>query len=434
MEIKEAAARMKKCAPFLAASEISVRNDALRSIAKGLKERREEIFKANAIDMENADKEGIADSVKKRLKYDENKLRDSISGLEGLIGLDDPLGKLSLKTMLDDDLILERISVPIGVIGVIFEARPDAMVQVASLCIKSGNCAVLKGGKETLNSNRILFEIITEAVKSAGIPEDALFLAESHSEINELLKCDKDVDLIIPRGSNKFVRYIMENTKIPVMGHSAGICHIFVDDKADLKAAIPIIIDAKIQYAAACNAIETLLVHKDIAKDFLPVIGKELSDVNVRIRAFGDALTILKSSGIDADISEMGEDEFDTEYNDLCISVKVVSDVKEAVEHINHFGSHHTDSILTTDEKDAQYFEKMVDSAGVYVNCSTRFADGYRYGFGAEVGISTGKLHARGPVGLEGLVTYKYILKGNGQIVGDYASGNKNFKHIKMDL
>lgn len=428
MDIKAEAAKMKLAAPELAAASIEKRNKALDLIAKALEENKEEVFAANKVDLENADKNNIAAAIKKRLKYDEVKMRDSIAGLKQLEGLVDPVGKVLLSRELDEGLVLQRISVPIGVIGVIFEARPDAMVQVASLCIKSGNCAILKGGKETANTNKVLFEIIKKSAIEAGLPEGCLLQAEQHNEIDELLACDQDVDLLIPRGSNNFVRYIMEHTKIPVMGHSSGICHIYVDEKADQELAVPVIVDAKIQYPAACNAVETVLVNRAIAEEFLPKLAKGLDGAGVKLRGTKEAADIVASkTGLNVEI--MQEDAFAKEYNDLIISLKVVSDVKEAVKHINYFGSHHTDCIITEDNASAAYFAQMVDSAGVYQNVSTRFADGFRYGFGAEVGISTGKLHARGPVGLDGLVTYKYTLKGNGQIVGDYATGKKQFHH-----
>ncbi len=424
--IQQTAARMRQAAPEMAASSAAKRNAAVRSIADALEAHKDLIFAANAQDLARAESENIQPAIQKRLRYDENKLRDSIAGLRQLETLPDPVGRTLLERELDEGLTLTRISVPIGVIGVIFEARPDAMVQVASLCIKSGNCAILKGGKETRETNRVLFDVIKAAVTAAGLPEDCLFQAEQHQEIDELLACDQDVDLLIPRGSNRFVRYIMEHTKIPVMGHSSGICHIYVDEKADQEAAVPIIVDAKTQYPAACNAVETLLVNRKIAAQFLPKAGAALCEAGVELRGTKEAADILPQIAAE---HVMAEDAFAVEYNDLVISVKLVDDVQEAAEHINRFGSHHTDAILTTDDAAAEYFMQRVDSAGVYRNCSTRFADGYRYGFGAEVGISTGKLHARGPVGLEGLVTYKYRLLGHGQVVADYAAGRKSFHH-----
>ncbi|MBR4084570.1 MAG: glutamate-5-semialdehyde dehydrogenase [Lachnospiraceae bacterium] len=427
MEIRTEAIKMKKSAPVLAASTMEQRNHALDLIAGALEKNKTVIFEANHKDMEYAANNGVAQSIQKRLKYDEKKLADSISGVLELKELADPIGKVIMNRQLDEGLVLKKISVPIGVIGVIFEARPDAMIQVASLCIKSGNCAILKGGKETANTNKVLFEIIKNAVIEAGLPAECLLQAEQHNEIDELLKCDNEVDLLIPRGSNQFVRYIMENTKIPVMGHSSGICHIYVDKEVDKELALSVILDAKKNYPAACNAVETLLVHREIASWFLPLLSAMFVEESVKINGTEEVKGIL---GTDIDI--MKEDEFAMEYNDMVISIKLVSDVNEAIQHINYFGSHHTDCILTENDEIADFFIQMIDSAGVYRNCSTRFADGFRYGFGAEVGISTGKLHARGPVGLEGLVTYKYVLNGNGHIVADYSGGKKKFNH--MDL
>ena len=424
MEIKAEAIKMKKSAPVLAASTMEQRNLALQLIAGALEENKAAIFEANKQDMAYAESNGVAQATQKRLKYDEKKLQDSINGVLELKELSDPIGKVLMNRQLDEGLILKKITVPIGVIGVIFEARPDAMVQVASLCIKSGNCAILKGGKETANTNRVLFEIIKNAVIKAGLPGECLLQAELHNEIDELLKCDREVDLLIPRGSNKFVRYIMENTKIPVMGHSSGICHIYVDKDVDKELALSVILDAKKNYPAACNAVETILINRDIANGFIPQLFELFERETVKINGTEE---IQKLSGKQIDV--MAEDEFAMEYNDMEISVKLVADVDEAIAHINYFGSHHTDCILTENDETATYFMQMVDSAGVYRNCSTRFADGFRYGFGAEVGISTGKLHARGPVGLDGLVTYKYVLNGKGHIVDDYSSGRKKFDH-----
>ena len=434
MNIREEARKMKLVAPVLAASSNEMRNSALRAIAEALAANKEKIFAANAEDCRAAEDAGIAPAVMKRLAFNESKLADVCKGIDQLISLPDPIGKSLLKRELDAGLVLERVSVPIGVIGVIFEARPDALVQISTLCLKSGNCAILKGGKETAKTNRVLFSIIRDAAVSAGLPGECLLQAELHNEIDELLQCEKDVDLLIPRGSNQFVQYIMNNTKIPVMGHADGICHIYVDRDVDMDMATDIIIDAKTQYTAGCNAVETILIHRDIAPLFLPRLARDLKAAGVKLRGTQEAEdVIVRSSEASADIDAvdiMGEDDFRTEYLDLIISLKVVADVEEAIEHINRFGSHHTDSILTRDDAAADRFLQMVDSAGVYRNCSTRFADGFRYGFGAEVGISTNKLHARGPVGLEGLVTYKYLLCGNGQIVSDYASGRSSF-HFK---
>lgn len=437
MNIREEARKMKLDSPVLAASSNEARNAALSAIADALISRKDEIFAANAEDCRAAEENGIAPAVMKRLLFNEAKLSDVCKGIQQLMSLPDPIGRRLLRRELDSDLVLERVSVPIGVIGVIFEARPDAMVQISTLCLKSGNCAILKGGKETARTNRVLFSIIHDAAVSAGLPATCLLQAELHNEIDELLQCEKDVDLLIPRGSNQFVQYIMNNTKIPVMGHADGICHIYVDKDVDESMAIDVIIDAKTQYTAACNAVETILVHRDIAPVFLPKLAKALNRAGVKLRGTQEAEDLIARNSDTAALASiveiMGEDDFRTEYLDLIISLKVVGDIEEAIEHINRFGSHHTDSILTRDDAAADRFLQMVDSAGVYRNCSTRFADGFRYGFGAEVGISTSKLHARGPVGLEGLVTYKYLLRGNGQIVGDYASGRSSFHFKDLD-
>lgn len=423
MTIREKAAMMKLDNSKMASTDIAVRNAALEKIAESLLAGKERIFEANAKDMERAQADNILPAVIKRLKFSEAKLSDAIAGIHNLIALPDPLFRIQLKRQLDEGLTLVRETCPIGVIGVIFEARPDAMVQIASLCIKSGNCAILKGGSETRETNKLLFELIYEAALSSGLPQGCLFQAEQRDEIAELLACHESVDLLIPRGSNAFVQYIMNNTKIPVLGHADGICHIYVDKDFDLEKAIPVIIDAKTQYTAACNAVETLLVHQDALEKLMPPLQKAFEEYKISLRATSD---IADRYG-----SELAtEEDFSTEYLDLIISAKTVENIDEAIWHINKYGSHHTDCIITEDNKAAEYFMRMVDSAGVYQNCSTRFADGFRYGFGAEVGISTGKIHARGPVGLEGLVTYKYKLFGNGQIVGDYASGRKSF-HFK---
>ena len=423
MTIREKAAMMKLDSSKMASTDIAVRNAALEKIAESLLAGKERIFEANAKDMERAQADNILPAVIKRLKFSEAKLSDAIAGIHNLIALPDPLFQIQLKRQLDEGLTLVRETCPIGVIGVIFEARPDAMVQIASLCIKSGNCAILKGGSETRETNKLLFELIYEAALSSGLPQGCLFQAEQRDEIAELLACHESVDLLIPRGSNAFVQYIMNNTKIPVLGHADGICHIYVDKDFDLEKAIPVIIDAKTQYTAACNAVETLLVHQDALEKLMPPLQKAFEEYKISLRATSD---IADRYG-----SELAtEEDFSTEYLDLIISAKTVENIDEAIWHINKYGSHHTDCIITEDNKAAEYFMRMVDSAGVYQNCSTRFADGFRYGFGAEVGISTGKIHARGPVGLDVVVTYKYKLFGNGQIVGDYASGRKSF-HFK---
>ncbi|MDR1068544.1 MAG: glutamate-5-semialdehyde dehydrogenase [Clostridiales Family XIII bacterium] len=422
--VREIAAAAKSCSYELAALPENIRNAALSRIAETLDAHKARIFAANEIDCAEAETAGIAAPVLKRLRFGEQKLADVISGIRGLISLRDPIGKPLSRRQLDTELVLEQVTCPIGVIGVIFESRPDALVQIASLCIKSGNCALLKGGSEAAHTNKALFDLISEAGVSAGMPEGFIALITTRAEISEMLKCHESIDLIIPRGSNDFVRYIMDHSDIPVMGHSDGICHIYVDASADITKAVPLICDSKVQYAAACNAVETVLVHEDAAEKLLPPLGSALREAGVTIRGTKRVAKII------ADVEPATDEDFTTEYLDFIVSIKTVADIDEAIAHINRFGSHHTDCIITEDAAAAERFMSRVDSAGVYRNCSTRFADGYRYGLGAEVGISTGKLHARGPVGLDGLQTYKYRLSGSGQIVADYAEGRKSF-HFK---
>ena len=420
MTIKEQAVKIKLDSSKMAATTLEERNSALENISKALIANKERIIKANEADLLKAEKDGLLAPVLKRLKFNEDKINDVVSGIKELISLSDPLGKMQMKRELDSDLLLVRESCPIGVIGVIFESRPDAMVQISTLCIKSGNCAILKGGSEAMNTNREIFSVIYNAAIEAGMPDNCMMQVEAREEISELLACNESVDLLIPRGSNAFVQYIMSNTKIPVMGHADGICHIYADKNLDVDKAIKIIIDSKTQYTAVCNATETLLVHKDAAEELLPKLNEAFKKKMVEVRGTEDIREIIECE-------KATEEDFKTEYLDLIISIKTVNNIDEAIEHINKYASHHTDCIITEDSKAAEKFMQYVDSAGVYHNCSTRFADGYRYGFGAEVGISTGKLHARGPVGLEGLCTYKYKMYGNGNIVADYAEGKRKF-------
>ena len=421
MNIHDETLKMKLASPLLSASSLETRNKALALIRESLNAHKEEIFEANRKDLALAEETGVPAPVKKRLKFDEAKLSDVTEELTGLMALPDPLRNITLARELDQGLTLYRVTCPIGVIGVIFEARPDALVQISSLCLKSGNCAILKGGKETTWTNRVLFSLIHQAAIDAGLPENCLLQAEQHNEIDELLECHDTVDLLIPRGSNAFVQYIMNHTNIPVLGHADGVCHIYVDKEYDKETAIPLIVDAKTQYPAACNAVETVLIHRDVAKDLLPDLAKALKDAGVKLRGTEEVNEITPVEIIPESES------FHHEYVDLIIALKIVGGVDEAINHINTYGSHHTDCILTQNAETAEKFMTLVDSANVYQNASTRFADGFRYGFGAEVGISTSKIHARGPVGLEGLVSYKYKLLGHGQIVGDYASGKKKF-------
>jgi len=422
MSIREDAQQMKLDAPTMAATGIDTRNDALRRVKEALIAHADVIFAANAQDLAAAQANEVAPQIVKRLRFDEHKLADVTAGIDQLVALPDPVGRATLDRELDEGLELRRVTCPIGVIGVIFEARPDALVQISTLCLKSGNCAILKGGRETANTNRVLFALIHDAAVAAGLPDGCLKQAESHADIDELLACDREVDLLIPRGSNAFVRYIMDHTKIPVMGHSDGICHMYIDVDADQGQALRLIVDAKTQYVAACNALETCLVDRAIAPVFLPRLADTCADAGVILHGGDEVQAFIP-------VEPLGEDGYRHEYLAMDMTVALVDGVDAACDHINRYGSHHTDAICTTDAAHADRFCQLVDSAGVYVNASTRFADGFRYGFGAEVGISTGKIHARGPVGLDGLVTYKYVLYGHGDIVGDYASGRRHFTH-----
>ena len=425
MTVREDVLQMKVAAPYLASTTREQRDAALGAVACALEANADAVFQANARDLAAAEESDVAQSIVQRLRFDAHKLEDVLAGIRQLADLPDPTGRTTLLRELDEGLVLRRVTCPIGVIGVIFEARPDALVQISTLCLKSGNCAVLKGGSETAETNRALFGIIHDAAVAAGLPQACLLQVEAHAEIDELLACDDCVDLLIPRGSNAFVRYIMDHTKIPVMGHADGICHIYVDDAADFDLACRVIVDAKTQYPAACNAVETILVARAAASAFLPKLGEALAQAGVSIRATQEAGELL---GADCAWEAIEVADF-REYLERTLSIALVDDVKQACDFVNERGSHHTDCIITEDDEAAGTFMRLVDSAGVYRNCSTRFADGFRYGFGAEVGISTAKVHARGPVGLEGLVTYKYLLEGQGHIVGDYATGRRAFTH-----
>lgn len=422
--MKEIAKKVKADSFLLMASSNDMRNTCLKNIIENLKKDKEHILAENKRDIENAENENISSSILSRLLFDEHKMDTVIAGINDLIKMPDPIGKITLKRELDEGLVLTRTTTPIGVIGVIFEARPDALVQIASLCIKSGNAAILKGGSEALLTNRALFESIKRAIKDSNLPEHALVQLEARSDVSELLSCYEYVDLLIPRGSNSFVKYIMDNTNIPVMGHADGICHTYVDEDFDLDKSVRILVDAKTQYPSACNTTETILVHKNAVDKLFPRLNKAFNDAKIKVFAHKNIIDKFDNATLATDNS------FHTEYLEKTVNVKTVDDIDEAINHINTYGSHHTDAILTNIDSNADYFMNRVDSANVYKNCSTRFADGFRYGFGAEVGISTGKLHARGPVGLEGLCTYKYKLYGNGDIVADYADGKKEF-HFK---
>lgn len=421
MTVLEQAQAAKRASFRLAGASTELKNRALAAIADALDRNRGRILEENRKDQEQARKTGLKDSLFKRLVLTDQKIDQIVESVRDVARLEDPVGKTLLARELDKGLVLRKTTVPIGVIGVIFESRPDVLVQISSLCVKSGNVVILKGGSEALHSNRILFELIRGAAEATDpVFKDTLHLVETREQIGELLELDRWIDLMIPRGSNELVRRIQENTKIPVLGHADGICHLYVDREADLDMAVEVAYDAKCQYPAVCNAIETLLVHSGVAEEYLPRLADRLEGVELR----GDERT----HGI-IGAKTATEEDWSTEYNDLILSIRVVDSLEEAVDHINTYGSHHTDGILTRNETAARRFLSDVDSSSVMWNCSTRFADGFRYGLGAEVGISTGKIHARGPVGLEGLTSSKYILEGDGQVVSGYAGGSKRFTH-----
>lgn len=413
----------RQAARQLAVLPTEAKNQAIEAIAQALETAAGEILAANDADCRAAEADGIAKPLYNRLKLDETKLKAAIDGVRDVAKLNDPIGAVQIHRKLDEGLILKRISCPVGVVGVIFEARPDALIQITTLAIKSGNGVILKGGKEAIRSCETLVNVIHQALSATSVDPAAVALLTTREETLGLLQLDEYIDLIIPRGSNSFVRFVQENTRIPVLGHADGICHLYIDRAADLQKAVDITVDAKTQYPAVCNAIETLLVHSAIAPTFLPVAVAALQKRNVELLGDEKTRAIVEiAAATDADWS--------TEYNDLVLSIKVVDSLDEAIDHINTYGSRHTDAIVTEDQTIADTFLAQVDAANVFHNCSTRFADGFRYGFGAEVGISTQKMPPRGPVGLEGLITYKYKMTGDGHIVATYAGKDaKPFTH-----
>jgi glutamate-5-semialdehyde dehydrogenase len=425
--LTEIAQKTRLAAQHLASLSSEIKNAAIESIAKSLEDHTDEIVAANITDCQAADGK-IGSALYSRLKLDATKLKGAIVGVRDVGKLADPVGQIQIHRELDARLIMHRVSCPVGVLGVIFEARPDAVIQIASLAIKSGNGVILKGGSEAVNSCTVLVKAIKAGLAQSQVSPDVIQILTTRSETTELLKLDRYVDLIIPRGSNEFVKYVQDNTRIPVLGHADGICHLYIDREADLDKAVNITIDSKTQYPAACNAIETLLIHESIASKFLPLIINQLraSKVEVRLDEIGHQLLDNNSS----DLKLATADDWSTEYSDLILAIKIIPDFDSAITHINTYGSRHTDCIVTEDSSTAKMFIDRVDAANVFHNCSTRFSDGFRYGFGAEVGISTQKMPPRGPVGLEGLVTYKYQITGDGHIVKDYAGDNpKSFTH-----
>jgi glutamate-5-semialdehyde dehydrogenase len=406
------------------------RNHILFTAADLLEKREAEILKANDEDCEALERElatsAASAPLMKRLKTSSAGIKDMARQVRDVAKLEDPVGRVLANTELDDGLTLQKVSCALGVVAVIFESRPDVVPQVGSLAIKTGNGLVLKGGAEARQTNRVLVSIWHEALGAVSPSlRPAICALTDRADVSRILEMARDIDLVVPRGSTEFVDYVFEHSRIPVLGHGSGICHIYVDSAADLKMAQKVIVDAKVQYPAACNSVEKVLVHQSVAQEFLPALVAALQSAGVEVRGCARTSKLLPNN----QIVPATEQDWHTEYGDLKITVKIVNDMAEAIEHINHYGSRHTESILTQDERASELFMDEVDAASVFHNASTRFADGFRYGLGAELGISNSKLHARGPVGLEGLLTYKYKLHGSGQTVTDYAQGKRTFRH-----
>jgi glutamate-5-semialdehyde dehydrogenase len=429
LDVLEAAKRARYAARNMIVVNGDTRNKVLRAIADEIQKQKERIKEVNAEDIAQAAKANLALPLMKRLRLDDSKIDDLTKGLGNLAELEDPIGKTLFSKQLDEGLELYKVTCPIGVIGVVFESRPDALVQIATLCLKSGNAVILKGGSEAARTNEFLAGLIRTSIRNFDkIPDDMVQLLGTREDLARLLKLDEYVDLLIPRGSSELVRYIKKNTAIPVLGHTEGICHEYVDADAALEKAVEICFDAKVQYPAVCNALNTLLVHQNIANSFLPRMGKRYQDARVELRGDERTREILPHA------REAVEEDWSTEHLDLILNVKVVDSLRQAIDHINRYSSHHTDAIVTENNETGKKFLREVDSAVVLQNASTRFSDGYRFGFGAEVGISTNKIHARGPVGLDGLVTYKYIVVGAGHTVSSYVGKSaKPFNHRTLE-
>jgi len=430
ISVAELAKRARVASRQLAKLSNECRNEILTRAAKAIEENAERILEANARDCRPAGAAVAAGkmsaSMFARLKLSSRGIEEMANRVRDVARLPDPLGRRLAATELDDHLVLYKETCPLGVIGIVFESRPDVVPQVAALALKSGNAVLLKGGAETAYTNQTLVEIWRHCFEGfPSVSAEAVELLHTRADVMELLKLERDVDLIIPRGSRELVDFVGQHSRVPVLGHGAGICHVYVDRAADLEKAIKITLDSKAQYPAACNAAETLLVHQEIAPEFLPRAISELTQAGVELRACPKTRALLKRP----EMIRAEEVDWTTEYSDLILSIRTVSDLDDAIAHIHRYGSGHTETIITEDAQAAKLFMEEIDAAGVFHNASTRFADGFRYGLGAELGISTSKLHARGPVGLEGLTTYKYKLFGDGHTVAEYSSGARHFTH-----
>ncbi|KAK4241630.1 Aldehyde/histidinol dehydrogenase [Achaetomium macrosporum] len=437
----DAARAAKSASHVLATLSADARNEALTAIHAGLTAARDDILAANARDLELAQQAAadgkLSSSLVARLDLGKKgKWDDMLQGILDVRDLEDPVGRVTLRTRLDDGLELERVTCPIGVLLIIFEARPEVIANIAALAIKSGNAAILKGGKESTESFVAISRVISAALEKTQVPNGAIQLVTTRDVIPELLALDEHIDLVIPRGSNDLVRYIKNNTRIPVLGHADGLCAIYLEQSADPSMAAEVIVDAKTSYPAVCNALETLLVQDSALTTVLPTVAEALAAKGVELRCDAASKKALEGTVPNLTIVDATEADYRTEFLSLTLAVKTVSSLSEAIEHINTHGSHHTDCILTASPEQAEQFMAAVDSAGVYWNASTRFADGTRYGFGTEVGISTNKIHSRGPVGLDGLMIYKYKLRGRGQVSAAYGAGEgkKNYLHQRLPL
>jgi glutamate-5-semialdehyde dehydrogenase len=432
--VADVARAAKAASRLLAVVSGEQRDAALRVAAFAIEERKPEILAANQRDCDAAiqavEAGRMSRALFERLQLSERSIAQMAAGVREVAALSDPLGRTLAVTELDEGLMLYKESCPIGVVGIVFEARPEIVPQIAALALKSGNAVILKGGSEAQHSNRALVQIWTDVLASfADIPSDAVTLLYTRADVAEMLSLEDEIDLIIPRGSREFVRHVAKHSSIPVLGHGEGICHVYIDSSADLEKAFNIAFDSKVQYPAACNAMETLLVHQAVAGVFLAGMISRFQAAGVEVRGCPQTIEFGQARGV----VPATEDDWSAEYSDLIVSIKVVSGTDEAIQHINRYGSGHTEAIVTENTQAAAQFMERIDAAGVYHNASTRFADGFRYGFGAELGISTSKLHARGPVGLEGLTTYKYKLIGEGQIVASYVGGERKFTHRRIE-
>src|SRR3984885_613493 len=433
-DIHQLIRRARKAAHVLATLSGERRNEALHAAANAIEARAAEILAANGKDCAAAqqaiERGELSRAMFARLRTSERGIAEMAARVREVASLPDPLHRRLSTMELDDDLVLHKETCPLGVVGVVFESRPDVVPQISSLALKSGNAVCLKGGAEAAETNAVLVSIWRDALSAfPDIPVDSVVLIHTREDVAQILTLHDEIDLIVPRGSNEFVRYVTEHSRIPVLGHGEGICHVYVHSDADLRKAIDVAYDSKVQYPAVCNAMETLLVHQEIAPEFLPRMIAEFLKAGVEVRGCPRTIELVKGQ----EVIPASEDDWKKEYSDLIVSIKVVDGVNEAIEHINRYGSRHTESIVTESHDVASRFMEFVDAANVFQNASTRFSDGFRYGLGAEVGISTGKLHARGPVGLEGLTIYKYKLFGKGQTVASYSKGLRKFKHRSIE-